>query len=190
MGRSMVGHLMKQGHTLQVNDIRKANTQPLLDNGATFEASPIELAKKCDVLFMMLGYPKDVENMTLHPETGILKHMKPGSFLVDHTTSTPSLAERLDVECKAAGVFSVDAPVSGGDMGARNGKLVTMIGGAKDDVDACRPLLDCYSRECAHMGDAGAGQHTKAANQVMIATAMTGVCEALIYGHKAGLNLH
>lgn len=137
---------------------------------------------------MMLGFPHDVEEMTLG-EHGILKHMKPGSYLIDHTTSSPGLAERIAAEAAKQGVHSIDGPVSGGDVGAKNGALVTMVGGVEEHVDAVRPILDCYSQQVMRMGDPGAGQHTKCVNQIMIAGTMIGTCEALIYGHKAGLKL-
>lgn len=116
--------------------------------------------------------------------------MKPGSFLIDHTTSTPELAARIAHHAEKIGVKSVDAPVSGGDIGAKGGCVVTMCGGAADDVDKLRFLLDMYSKEVQHMGPAGSGQHTKMANQIMISNNLFGVCEALIYGHKAGLDLN
>lgn len=137
----------------------------------------------------MLGYPHDVEKMVLNPDSGICKFMKRGAYLIDHTTSTPSLALKIAEQAAKQGVFAVDAPVSGGDVGAKNGCLVTMVGGEKDHVEHVRPLLDMYSTQVEHMGGPGAGQHTKAANQIMIANNLFGVCEALIYGHKAGLNL-
>ena len=112
----------------------------------------------------MLGYPTDVEEMTLHAETGVVKHMKKGSFIIDHTTSSPGLAEKIAAIAKTHGVGSIDAPVSGGDIGAKNGKLVTMIGGEEQDIEACLPLLNIYSGECKNMGGPGAGQHTKMAN--------------------------
>jgi 3-hydroxyisobutyrate dehydrogenase len=114
--------------------------------------------------------------------------MKAGSYLVDHTTSSPSLAIKIAELAKAQGVHSVDAPVSGGDIGARNGALVTMVGGDQESVDGVRPLLDIYSQNVQHMGAPGAGQHTKAANQIMIATTMVGLCESLLYAQKAGLD--
>ena len=137
----------------------------------------------------MLGYPYDVKDMVFNPETGILNDMKQGSFLVDHTTSSPGLAEEIAKACAERGVGSIDAPVSGGDIGARNGTLVVMMGGSQEAVDVCLPLMKCYSSECKLMGAPGAGQHTKMANQIMIASTMVGLCESLIYGHKAGLPL-
>ena len=161
----------------------------LVKAGATYAESPQALAKSVDVLFLMLGYPHDVEKVVLDPETGIANHLKEGAYLVDHTTSSPGLAEKIASQLKAKGIHSVDAPVSGGDIGAKNGKLVTMIGGEDEAIKYCLPLLNCYSAECKHMGGPGAGQHTKMANQIMIATTMIGLCEGLIYGHKAGLKL-
>ena len=115
--------------------------------------------------------------------------MKRGAYLIDHTTSTPVLAQQIAEVAAKHGIHSVDAPVSGGDIGAKNGKLVTMVGGDKADVEHVRPLLDMYSTQVEHMGAPGAGQSTKAANQIMIANNLFGVCEALIFGHKSGLNL-
>ena len=126
--------------------------------------------------------------MVLDDETGVLQHMKSGSTLIDHTTSSPSLAEEINTAAEARGVLCVDAPVSGGDIGAKNGKLVTMVGGTEQGVGGVRELLDIYSQEVQHMGPPGAGQHTKAANQIMIATTMVGLCESLLYAQKAGLN--
>lgn len=140
----------------------------------------------------MLGFPSDVETMVFgsgSPESGILAHMKSGAYLIDHTTSSPGLAERIAKAAKERGVFSLDAPVSGGDVGAKAGKLVVMIGGEAAAIEQCLPLLNCFSAECKNMGEAGAGQHTKMANQIMIGSTMVGLCEALIYGHKAGLQL-
>mmetsp|Transcript_7154 Transcript_7154/g.8217 ORF Transcript_7154/g.8217 Transcript_7154/m.8217 type:complete len:271 (+) Transcript_7154:2-814(+) len=159
----------------------------LVAAGAQF-LEPVEIAKKADVIFTMLGYPKDVENMMLEKE-GIVHHMKQGSLLVDHTTSSPGLAEKIYHAALDRGVDSVDAPVSGGDIGAKNGELVIMCGGSNEAFTKSMPLLDCFASKCELLGDAGAGQHTKAANQIMISTTMVGTCEALIYGHKAGLEL-
>jgi len=136
----------------------------------------------------MLGYPHDVQKMVLGND-GILKHMKSGAYLIDHTTSSPALAKEIYEASKVLNVRSVDAPVSGGDIGAKNACLVTMVGGDAADFTHLKPLLDVYSAEVQHMGEAGAGQHTKAANQIMISHNIFGVCEALIYGHKSGLNL-
>lgn len=149
---------------------------------------PKDIAKEADFLFLMLGYPHDVRNMVLDEKDGILNHMKAGSVLIDHTTSSPELAEQIAVHSSARQVESVDAPVSGGDIGAKNGNLVTMVGGTEEGVGKVNELLEIYSQQVEHMGKPGAGQHTKAANQVMIATTMVGVCEALLYGQKAGLN--
>ena len=112
----------------------------------------------------MLGYPHDVEKMCLDKKDGILQHMKPGSFLIDHTTSSPDLACRIALAAHDLKVGSIDAPVSGGDIGAKNGQLVCMVGGTKDAVEKCRPMMEVYSREIQHMGEPGCGQHTKAAN--------------------------
>lgn len=180
MGKSMAGHLMKQGYALSVFNRTASKADELVSAGATF-MQPAEIAKSSDFLFLMLGYPHDVEKMVLDNEVGILQHMRPGSYLVDHTTSSPSLAIKIAELAKSSGIHSVDAPVSGGDIGARNGALVTMVGGAEDAVSGVRPMLDIYSQEVQHMGAAGAGQHTKAANQIMIATTMVGLCESLMY---------
>ena len=162
MGKSMAGHLINNGHKLLVFNRTASKADDLVQMGAEFQ-EPKVIAQNSDYLFLMLGYPHDVENMDLG-ENGILPHMKQNSFLIDHTTSSPGLALKIFDMAKERGVFSVDAPVSGGDIGAKNGKLVTMVGGEEEPVDKCRHLLDCYSGEVQLMGGPGAGQHTKAAN--------------------------
>eukprot|EP00347_Sterkiella_histriomuscorum_P010210 403377178 len=189
MGKSMCGHLMKSGYNLSIYTRTASKADDLIQNGAQFK-EPKELAQTSDVLFLMLGYPHDVEQVVLDEKNGILQHMKEGAVLIDHTTSSPGLALRIYEAAKQRGVKSIDAPVSGGDIGARNGTLVTMVGGDKEVVDQSYDILKTYSAEVQHMGDGGAGQHTKMANQIMIANTMVGTCEALIYGHKAGLDLH
>ena len=149
---------------------------------------PHELAAESDVLFLMLGYPHDVESMVLG-EQGILKHMKPGSFLIDHTTSSPGLAYKIWEEAKEREIHSLDAPVSGGDIGAKNGQVITMVGAEEEAFEKIEPLFNHYSKTVKLMGGPSKGQHTKAANQIMIGTNMLGVAEALIYSHKAGLDI-
>lgn len=136
----------------------------------------------------MLGYPHDVEDVVFNPDTGVLHHMKEGAVLIDHTTSSPGQAMRIYEEALKRKVRFLDAPVSGGDIGAKNGQLVTMVGGDAETLTASADLLNSYSREVQHMGKAGAGQQTKACNQILIANTMVGVCEALVYAHKAGLD--
>lgn len=153
----MASHLILRGYKVTSVYNRTANkADSLVAKGAVFR-NPIEIAKECDVIFLMLGFPKDVEEMVLGKEGGILKYMKKGAYLVDHTTSTPSLAERIAVEAATYGVHSVDAPVSGGDIGARNGTVVTMAGGASEDIEYLRPILSAYSVGIENMGGAGAG---------------------------------
>lgn len=188
MGKSMAGHLIDNGYSLLVHNRTASKADDLVAKGAKYCENPQDIAKEADFLFLMLGYPVDVETMVLG-DNGILSSMKSGAILIDHTTSSPGLAEKIAALAKEKGIESIDAPVSGGDIGAKSGKLVVMIGGDKDAIEKTMPLLNCFSAECKHMGKPGAGQHTKMVNQIMIGSTMMGLCEALIYGHKAGLKL-
>lgn len=188
MGRSMCQHVMAKGYKATVYNRSKDKAQPLLGEGASWAETPLQVAQNCDVAFAIVGFPKDVREVFLGPK-GALAGSKPGTILVDMTTSEPSLAREIFEAAKAKGVASVDAPVSGGDVGAKNAALSIMVGGDKEAVEAIRPLLECMGKTIIHQGGPGAGQHTKMVNQVLIASNMVGVCEALLYGYKAGLDL-
>jgi 3-hydroxyisobutyrate dehydrogenase len=188
MGASMVGHLMTAGYAATVYNRSKAKAEPLLARGAKWGDSPKQIAEQSDVVFAIVGYPRDVREVFLGQQ-GALAGAKPGTILVDMTTSEPSLAVEINAAAKAKGMHSVDAPVSGGDVGAKNATLSIMVGGDKEAVDAVMPAFNAMGKTIVHQGGAGAGQHTKMANQILIATNMIGVCEALLYGFKAGLDL-
>src|SRR5437773_4163179 len=188
MGRWMCQHLMTKGYQATVYNRTKEKTQPLIEAGAVSAESPKAVAERSDVTFAIVGFPKDVREVFLGPQ-GALAGSKPGTVLVDMTTSEPSLAREIYEAAKAKGVDSVDAPVSGGDVGAKNAALSIMVGGDAEAVEAVRPLLECMGKTIIHQGGPGAGQHTKMVNQVLIASSMVGVCEAMLYGHKAGLDL-
>lgn len=140
MGKSMADHLIKNGYKLQVYNRTESKAAELVEAGAEFK-DPIEIAKEADYIFIMLGYPHDVEEVVLHEEKGLLKHMKSGATLIDHTTSSPGLAVRIYEEAKKKNVKALDAPVSGGDIGAKNGKLVVMVGGDKDGLEPIMEIL-------------------------------------------------
>src|SRR5262249_19442058 len=188
MGRWMCQHLMDKGYKATLYNRSKEKAKPLLDAGAAWADSPRQLAESADAIFAIVGFPKDVREVFLG-EHGALAGSKRGSVLIDMPTSEPSLAREIYEAGKKKGVASVDAPVSGGDVGAKNAALSIMVGGDADAVDAVRPLLECMGKTIVHQGFAGAGQHTKMVNQVLIASNMIGVCEALLYGFKAGLDL-
>lgn len=188
MGTSMCGHLLDAGFATTVFSRTRARAAPLLDKGATWAASPREVARAADVVFTMVGFPADVREVILG-EKGVLAGARPGSVIVDMTTSEPSLAVVIADQARARQVHSVDAPVSGGDVGAREARLSIMIGGDREAVDALDPLWQAMGKTIVHQGGPGAGQHTKMVNQVLIATNMIGVCEALLYGYRAGLDL-
>lgn len=187
MGKSMCKHLIKSGYQLSVYNRTLNKSQELVDLGAKIE-EPIKMPETCDAIFMMLGYPKDVYEITLG-QNGILKKMKKGSFLIDHTTSSPDLAEKIYDESKMLGLYFYDAPVSGGDIGAQNGKLVVMAGGQKEHFPTVEQVMKCNSSKIKLMGPTGKGQHTKMANQIIIGSTMIGLVEGLVYGYRAGLNL-
>ena len=188
MGASMCGHLMDQGFEATIYTRSKEKAQGLLDKGAHWVESPKAVAENSDVIFAIVGFPADVRAVFLG-EDGALAGSKEGNILVDMTTSEPSLAVEIYDAAKQQGVQSVDAPVSGGDVGAKNGTLSIMIGGDQDVVEALQPMWDAMGQTIVHQGGAGAGHHTKMVNQTLIATNMIGVCEALLYGYKAGLDL-
>jgi 3-hydroxyisobutyrate dehydrogenase len=188
MGRWMCEHVIKKGFTATVFNRSKERTQPLLDLGAKVAASPKAVAENSDVVFAIVGFPKDVREVFLGTN-GALAGSKPGTILVDMTTSEPSLAAEIYGAARAKGVHSLDAPVSGGDVGARNAALSIMIGGDAEVVEAVRPLFECMGKTIVHQGPAGAGQHTKMVNQILISTTMIGLCEALLYAYKAGLDV-
>jgi 3-hydroxyisobutyrate dehydrogenase len=188
MGSSMCGHLIDAGYALTIYSRTRQRAEPLLDRGADWADSAAAVATVADVIFTMVGYPTDVRSVVLGPN-GVLAAAKAGTVLVDMTTSEPSLAREIDSAARIHGVESVDAPVSGGDVGARQGTLSIMIGGEATTVTRLRPLLELLGKTIVHQGPAGAGQDTKMVNQVLIATGMIGVCEALLYAYRAGLNL-
>jgi len=188
MGHSMVGHLMKAGFKATVYNRSKDKAAELLKAGAAWGDTPKAVAEKSDVVFAIVGFPKDVREVFLG-EQGALAGAKAGTVLVDMTTSEPSLAVEIADTAKKKGVHSVDAPVSGGDVGAKNAALSIMIGGDKEVVDALKPCWEAMGKTIVHQGPAGAGQHTKMVNQILISTTMIGLCEALLYGYKSGLDL-
>lgn len=188
MGTSMCGHLLAAGHEVTVFNRSLHKMSGLLEQGAKAAQSPREVAETSDVIFTIVGHPSDVREVTLGPG-GTLEHARPGSVLVDMTTSEPALAVEIFEAAKAKDVASVDAPVSGGDVGAREARLSIMVGGEADVVVSLRPLFELIGKTIVHQGGPGAGQHTKVVNQVLIASNMVGVCEGLLYGYKAGLDL-
>jgi 3-hydroxyisobutyrate dehydrogenase len=188
MGRWMCHHLMAKGFPATVYNRTCDKAQPLLDEGAAWADTPRAVAERSDVVFAIVGFPKDVREVFLG-SNGALAGSRAGMVLVDMTTSDPSLAQEIEAAAKAKGVAAVDAPVSGGDVGAKNAALSIMVGGDKEAVEAVRPLLECMGKTIVHQGPAGAGQHTKMVNQILIASGMIGVCEALLFGYKAGLDL-
>jgi 3-hydroxyisobutyrate dehydrogenase len=188
MGSSMVGHLMAKGYSATVHNRTKAKAQPLLDKGAEWGATPQAVAQKSDIIFSIVGYPRDVREVILGEE-GVLAGCQSGAVIVDMTTSEPSLAVEIAEKARAKDISAVDAPVSGGDVGAREARLSIMIGGEKEVVDALQPCWEAMGKTIVHQGGPGAGQHTKMVNQILIATNMIGVCEALLYAHRSGLDL-
>ena len=188
MGSSMVGHLLARGYSVVVYTRTKEKAQEVLEKGAEWADSPKEVAQKATIILTIVGYPSDVEEVYFG-ENGLFQGLEEGSLVIDLTTSTPSLAEKIYVEAKSHGIGALDAPVSGGDIGAKKGTLTTMIGGDDVDVKRALPVLDSFSATIVHQGKAGAGQHTKMANQIMIAGTMTGMTEMLVYAKKAGLDV-
>jgi 3-hydroxyisobutyrate dehydrogenase len=188
MGSSMAGHLLEAGHQVAVFNRTRARADQLVEKGATWRDSPAEVAAGAEVVFTMLGFPIDVREVVLG-EDGILEAMQPGSLLVDMTTSEPALAVEIHEAAKAKGVQALDAPVSGGDVGARNATLVIMVGGEPVAFERAEPLFGSLGKTIKLMGGPGSGQHTKMVNQIAIASGMIALCEALLYGHRAGLDL-
>ncbi|MBD2848546.1 NAD(P)-dependent oxidoreductase [Paenibacillus sp. IB182496] len=187
MGTGMVRNLMKAGYELHVYTRTKAKAQPLLDEGATWQDTPAQLAAASDVVMTIVGYPQDVEEV-YYGEQGLLGSAKPGTVLIDLTTSSPELAQRLAESARERGCEALDAPVSGGDVGAREGRLSIMVGGARETYEQVLPILEAIGQNIVYQGPAGAGQHTKMANQIAIASTMMGVVEAIRYAEKAGLD--
>ncbi|NGZ78238.1 NAD(P)-dependent oxidoreductase [Saccharibacillus sp. VR-M41] len=187
MGKSMAGHIMEKGYEVHVYNRTPSKAQELLDRGAVWQDTPAKLAEACDVVITMLGYPQDVEAVYTE-EDGLIPHAKSGAYLIDMTTSSPLLARRLAERGRERGIGVLDAPVSGGDVGAKNAKLSIMVGGEKADFEAVLPLLEIMGSNIVYQGASGAGQNTKMCNQIAIASNMMGVTEAIVYAEKAGLD--
>jgi 3-hydroxyisobutyrate dehydrogenase len=188
MGGPMAGHLVDRGHDVSVFNRTRRRAESLLDAGAQWRDTPAQVAADVDVVVTMLGTPTDVRD-TIFGEGRVLESMREGSLLIDMTTSEPSLAVEIHEAASARGIGALDAPVSGGDVGARNGTLVIMVGGDAEDFSRARTVFEALGKTIALGGSAGAGQHTKMVNQLAIAAGMIGVCEALVYGFRAGLDL-
>jgi len=188
MGASMAGHLQKAGHALSVFSRTKKKAEGLIEKGAQWYGSPAEVAANADIVFTIVGLPPDVREVYLG-EKGILSGEPACSIVVDMTSSQPSLAKTLFEEAAKKGVASLDAPVSGGDVGARDAKLAIMVGGTRKIFDKILPLFQLMGPTISYMGGPGAGQHTKVANQILVAGNMIGACESLLYAVKQGLDM-
>jgi 3-hydroxyisobutyrate dehydrogenase len=186
MGASMCGHLLAAGYRVVVHTRTVEKARPLVQKGAVWTDTVAATAAAADVVCTMVGLPSDVEQIYFDPE-GILEHARPGSLLIDFTTSSPQLAARIAAEAAARTLDALDGPVSGGDLGAREARLSVMLGGDAAAVERATPLLSVFCKTIAHLGGPGFGQHTKVVNQVLIASTMIGVCEGLLYGFAAGL---
>ncbi len=188
MGAAMAGHLMDAGYELSVYNRTKSKADALLARGAKYCSSPGACARGQDVVITIVGYPKDVEEIYLGAD-GILENLASGAYTVDMTTSSPALAERIYREAQQRGIAALDAPVTGGDMGARNATLNILVGGDEDAFHAMRPVFAAMGKNIVYEGAAGAGQKTKAANQIAIAGTLAGACEAFAYARAAGLDI-
>ena len=187
MGRSMAGHIQRGGHALHVYNRSRGGAEPLIAAGATWHDSPGEVAAHSDVVITMVGFPADVEAVYLG--AGVLvERAKPGAALVDMTTSSPELAQRIAAAAQARGVHALDAPVSGGEGGARDAKLSIMVGGSAEAFERALPVLRLMGPSVVLQGGPGSGQHTKMCNQIVIASTMLGVSEGLAYAQRSGLD--
>jgi 3-hydroxyisobutyrate dehydrogenase len=184
----MCANLMGAGFSATVHNRSRAKAEPLLAQGARWADSPRAVAEECSVIFSIVGYPADVRETCLGPK-GALAACRPGSILVDMTTSEPSLAVEIARAAADRGVYSIDAPVSGGDVGAREARLSIMIGGEAAAVAALEPCWQALGKTFIHHGGPGTGQHAKMVNQILVASGMVGICESLLYAYKAGLDL-
>lgn len=188
MGAAMLARLQEAGYASVVYTRTKEKAQPLLEAGAQWANSPRAVAEQGAVVFTIVGFPNDVREVYFGDD-GLLAGAQEGAILVDMTTTEPSLAQEIYQHGQTQRVHTVDAPVSGGDVGAKQGTLSIMVGGDESVVDAVMPLLEVMGKNIVYQGEAGAGQHTKMGNQITIAGTMIGVCESLLYGHRAGLDL-
>lgn len=188
MGAAMCSHLLDAGYPVRVFSRTRSKAEPLVDRGAQWCSSPAEAASGADLVFTMVGYPVDVREVVLGPQ-GVLTTARTGAVVVDMTTSEPTLAQEIFSAASDKEVGALDAPVSGGDVGARNASLVIMVGGQPEAFERALPVLELMGRTVVHQGGPGAGQHTKMVNQVAIASGMIGVCEALVYAFRAGLDV-
>ncbi len=189
MGSPMVKHLLTAGYKVNIHNRTKSKTDDLVNLGCTWYDTPAALAENSEVIVTIIGFPKDVEECYFGPE-GIFTKLKEGSILIDMTTTKPSLAVKISEEAGKLNCEFIDAPVSGGQVGAIAGTLSIMMGGKKEVVDRVLPMFGAFGKNMVYQGVAGAGQHTKMCNQITIAGTLIGICESLIYGLKAGLDLN
>lgn len=187
MGKAMVRNLMRSGYRVTIFSRTKSKCEDVLAEGARWADSVAACVRDADAVITIVGFPADVESVYFG-SGGILAHAAPGAYLIDMTTTSPALAGRIYAGAKEAGLHALDAPVTGGDTGAQAGTLTILAGGDVEDFEACRPLLSAMGKHLVHMGPAGAGQHAKLANQIAIAGALSGVCEALAYAARKGLD--
>ncbi len=189
MGSSMCGHVLTAGYRVTLHSRTKSKAQPLVDLGATWAENPHAVAAQSDMIFTMVGFPQDVRTVYFG-ETGILAGARSGTVLIDMTTTDPTLSREIAERATTKGLSAIDAPVSGGDVGARNATLSIMVGGDRRAVQVAVPLLELLGKTIVHQGGPGTGQQAKLCNQIVIAGTMIGVCESLLYGFKAGLDLN
>ncbi|OMP66229.1 NAD(P)-dependent oxidoreductase [Domibacillus epiphyticus] len=187
MGKHMASHIQKAGYPLFIYTRTRSKANDLLEAGAMWCETPAELASKTNIVFTIIGEPKDVEQVYMGKD-GLFEGGHPGQVMIDMTTSKPSLAKTLYQKGKEKGIAVLDAPVSGGDIGAKLGKLSIMVGGDQKIYDEVKPLFDTFGENIVYQGEAGTGQHTKMSNQIAIASNMIGVCEAVAYTKTAGLD--
>lgn len=188
MGKSMARNLMKNGYLISIYSRTKSKALDIISEGAIWHDTISECVKGKDAVITMVGFPKDVEEVYFGSE-GIIENVNPGTYIIDMTTTSPKLSEKIYDAAKEKGVFAIDAPVSGGDIGAKNGTLAIMAGGDEEAFEKCMELFNCMGSTIIYEGNAGAGQHTKMANQIAVAANIAGVCEAIAYGKSAGLDI-